>query len=121
MISPEKADLLMWLQASIGWAVVAARAAEPSLKGAMPPPETPDAPPALVDSAPARLRATITIDIDACDPAMLEQAQTEILAQYDRLRQSFPAASLDFRRRRMRSGPRAPTPPPLVVAPYVDD
>lgn len=120
MISPAKVDLLMWLQASIGWAVLAARVPGPSSKGAMPPPEAPDAPSKLIDSAPARLRATITIDIDACDPAMLEQAQTEILAQYDRLRQSFPAASLDVRRRRTRSGRRAPTPPPLV-APYVDD
>lgn len=120
MISPEKADLLMWLQASIGWAILATRVSPTSLTGEMSATETLEAPVLLTDTTPARLRATITIDIDACDPAMLEQAQTEILAQYDRLRQSFPAASLDFRRRRTRVARRAP-PPSLVVAPYVDD
>lgn len=120
MISPVQADLLMWLQASIGWAVLAARIAPPALKADMPPPATLDEPARLSDTTSARLRATITIDIDACDPAMLEQVQTEILAQYDRLRQSFPAASLDFRRRRTRTARRAPA-PPLIVAPYADD
>lgn len=120
MTSPTTADLLTWLQASIGWAVLAARTAPPSLKVDRPMPATLDETARLSDTTSARLRATITIDIDACDPAMLEQAQAEILAQYDRLRQSFPAASLDFRRRRTRTTRRAPA-PALIVAPYADD
>ena len=69
---------------------------------------------------PLRLRATITIDLEAEDYVDAEQLKARMATEYDLLRRVFPAAQLDFRQRKPRSGPRV-GPPQLVVDPYVDD
>ena len=70
--------------------------------------------------APVRLRATITIDIEADDFLSAEQLKATVAAQYDNLRRSYPGAELDFRQRKPRTAPRAGL-PGLVVDPYLDD
>jgi hypothetical protein len=70
--------------------------------------------------APVRLRATITIDIEAEDFLTAEQAKSTVAAQYDALRRSYPGAELEFRQRKPRTAPRAGL-PGLVVDPYLDD
>lgn len=70
--------------------------------------------------APVRLRATITIDIDAADFLTAEQAKATVAAEYDNLRRSYPGAELDFRQRKPRTAPRAGL-PGLVLDPYLDD
>jgi hypothetical protein len=70
--------------------------------------------------APVRLRATITIDIEADDFLTAEQVKATVAAEYDNLRRSYPGAELDFRQRKPRTAPRAGL-PGLVVDPYLDD
>lgn len=69
---------------------------------------------------PIRLRATITVDLEADDYVGAEQLKARMAAEYDLLRRVFPTAELDFRQRKPRSGPRVAA-PQLVVDPYVDD
>lgn len=114
MINPVRGELLEWLQASVGWAVVGARAARP---GAPAPVAEADASAA---TAPLRLRATITIDIDAFDLEEAEREAEAIRGKFERFRRDHPAAELTFQRRKPRTGRRAPT-PTVVVSPYVDD
>lgn len=116
MINPVRTELVEWLQASIGWAVIAARATRP---GAPTPAVIIDqAQPATL--APLRLRATITIDIDACDLDEAERESEAIRGQFELIRRAHPCAELAFQRRKPRTGRRAPT-PTVVVSPYVDD
>jgi hypothetical protein len=70
--------------------------------------------------APIRLRATITIDIEADDYVSAERAKAKVMAEYDMLRRACPGADLDFRQRKPRSQRRPPA-PTLVLTPYVDD
>jgi hypothetical protein len=69
---------------------------------------------------PIRLRATITIDLEAEDYVTAEQLKARMASEYDLLRRVFPAAELGFRQRKPRNVPRVPA-PELVVRPYVDD
>lgn len=115
MVSPIRMELLDWIQAGVGWATLAARASRP-------------APSSSVEAlransrgnAPMRLRATITIDIDARDAGEAERESDAIRGQFELLKRAHPKAELAFQRRKPRSARRAP-PPALVVAPYVDD
>lgn len=116
MISPVRAELLEWIQATVGWAVLAARAVKPA--------QTPAAaatpPPPATTATPMRLRATITIDIDARDAEDAERQSEVVRAQYELLKRAHPIATLAFQRRKPRAGRRPPA-PVVVVAPYVDD
>jgi hypothetical protein len=116
MISPVRAELLEWIQASIGWAVLAARAAGPAAPSAAIA-KTPDA---RTPATTLRLRATITIDIDAQDAEDAERQSEAVRGQFEMMTRAYPTAALSFQRRKPRSGRRAPA-PALVVAPYVDD
>ncbi|WP_428150975.1 hypothetical protein [Brevundimonas sp.] len=120
MVQPVRAELLTLIQASIGWAVLAARA----VNVVPAPPTAPPQPAARQSRAPARapvrLRATITIDIDVPDTDEAEQACDAVRGQFEILKRTHPAAELAFQRRKPRTGRRAP-PPALVVSPYVDD
>lgn len=69
---------------------------------------------------PIRLRATITVDLEADDYVGAEQLKARMATEYDLLRRAFPTAELDFRQRKPRSGPRVGA-PRLVMDPYVDD
>lgn len=69
---------------------------------------------------PIRLRATITIDLEADDYVGTEHLKARMVTEYDLLRRVFPAAELEFRQRKPRSGPRVGA-PRLVLDPYVDD
>ncbi len=69
---------------------------------------------------PVLLRATITIDIEACDHLSAEEAKREIAAQYDRLRAEHRAAVLTFKQRKPRVHRRSCV-PTVIVAPYLDD
>ena len=116
MVSPIRMELLEWIQASVGWAMLAARATRPA---------QPTPAPAVVrsgtrDIAPMRLRATITIDIDAPDVDAAELESDAIRGQFELLKRAHPKAELAFQRRKPRAGRRPPA-PALVVAPYVDD
>ena len=116
MINPVRAELLEWIQASIGWAVLAARAA------------TSVAPSAAIANTPAarnpaqtmRLRATITINIDAHDAEDAERQSEVVRGQFEMVKRVHPTAALAFQRRKPRAGRRPPA-PALVVAPYADD
>lgn len=117
MVSPIRMELLEWIQAGVGWAMLAARArpvAEPTPAPVEALRSTPKGP------APMRLRATITIDIDARDADEAELESDAIRRQFELLKRAHPKAELAFQRRKPRNGRRAP-PPALVVAPYVDD
>lgn len=70
--------------------------------------------------APIRLRATITIDIEAEDYVSAERAKAVVMTEYDLLRRACPSADLDFRQRKPRSQ-RRPLSPGLVLTPYIDD
>lgn len=69
---------------------------------------------------PVRLRATITIDIEAEDYLSAEEVKSTVAAEYDMLRRTHPSAALDFRQRKPRGSRRAGA-PALVIAPYADD
>lgn len=116
MINPVRAELLELIQASVGWAVLAARAAKPAAPSAAiannPDPQTP--------ATPMRFRATITIDIDACDAEDAERQSDAVRGQFEMMQRAHPGAALAFQRRKPRAGRRAPA-PALVVSPYVDD
>jgi|GEM_PF-4126066 len=116
MVIPVRADLLEWVQASVGWALLAARANRPVAPSPVIASER-DGTPA---NAPLRLRATITIDIDASDAEEAERSSDLVRAQFELLKNTHPTAVLTFQRRKPRTTPRAPA-PALVVAPYVDD
>lgn len=73
-----------------------------------------------VACVPVRLRATITIDLEADDYLSAERLKAMIAAEYDLLRRTHPGAELDFRQRKPRTGRRAGG-PVLIVDPYVDD
>ncbi|WP_298161281.1 hypothetical protein [Brevundimonas sp.] len=120
MVHPVRAEFLALIQASIGWAVLAARAVNvgPVAEIASQP-MVPRRARGLA-AAPVRLRATITIDIDASDGDDAERARDAIRGQFDVLKQAHPLAELAFQRRKPRTGRRPPT-PALVVSPYVDD
>ena len=115
MIDPTQGDLLESVQASVGWALLAARAARS---------ETLDSAPANPSesstAAPMRFRATITIDIDARDADDAERQCDAVRGQFESLQRAHPSASLIFQRRKPRVGPRAPA-PAVVVSPYADD
>ena len=120
MVHPVRAELLTLIQASIGWAVLAARAVNVA-------PKAPDVPPQpevrqskALAQGPVRLRATITIDIDAPDADAAEQACDAVRGRFEILKRAYPLAELAFQRRKPRTGRRPPT-PALVVSPYVDD
>ena len=120
MAYPIRAELLTLIQASIGWAVLAARA----VNVVPTPPVAPPQPAARQSKGlvrtPIRLRATITIDIDVPDADEAEQACDDVRGQFEILKRAHPLARLAFQRRKPRTGRRPPT-PPLVVRPYVDD
>ena len=113
MVEPVGVELVQWAQASVGWALMAARAIAPATTVAVV-----DAP--RRTDPPLRLRATITIDIEAYDPEEAARESEAIRGQFEMLRRAHPAAILGFQRRKPRSTPR-PRAPTLVVAPYVDD
>jgi len=116
MINPVRAELLEWIQASVGWAVLATRAAKPATPSAAlantPGPQTP--------ATLMRFRATITIDIDARDAEDAERKSDAVRGQFEMMKRAHPTAALAFQRRKPRAGRRAPA-PALVVSPYVDD
>lgn len=115
MINPFRSELLLLVQSSIGWAFLAVRAAgiEKKLRSE-PGPAAPD------PEAPLRLRATITIDVDAADQSGADHELGAVEQQYQALRRRFPDALLDVRRRKPRAT-RRPPPPTIVVTPYADD
>jgi hypothetical protein len=116
MINPVRAELLEWIQASIGWAVLAARAAST----AQPPAAIAKTPDVRTPATTMRLRATITIDIDAQDAEDAERQSEAVRDQFEMVKHAHPTAALAFQRRKPRAGRRAPA-PALVVAPYADD
>lgn len=116
MINPVRAELLEWIQASIGWAVLAARAA----RSAAPTAAIANAPDPRAPATTVRLRATITIDIDAPDAEDAERQSEAVRGQFETVKRLHPNAVLAFQRRKPRAGRRPPA-PALVVAPYVDD
>ncbi|WP_309627228.1 hypothetical protein [Brevundimonas sp.] len=120
MAYPIRAEVLALIQASIGWAVLAARAVNvvPTPPVAPPPPVARQS--KALARAPVRLRATITIDIDAPDADEAERACDDVRGQFEILKRTHPLAELAFQRRKPRTGRRPPT-PALVVSPYVDD
>ena len=116
MVNAVRAEWLEWIQASVGWAILAARAAPhvgPATAVVSGRSEAPT-------SAPLRLRATITIDIDAHDAEQAEQESDLIRGQFELVKRTHPSAQLAFQRRKPRIGRRPPT-PTLVVSPYADD
>jgi hypothetical protein len=118
MVQPVRAELLTLIQASLGWAVLAVRAARPNRTAEVAPGPVARTPGGV--ETPVRLRATITIDIDACDADEADRRSDMIREQFGVLKRAHPMAELAFQRRRPRTGPRSPT-PSLVVAPYADD
>lgn len=114
MINPVRSELLLLVQASIGWAVLAVRAAGTQGKKRSDPADIQKA------DAPIRLRATITIDIDAADPSEVERESAAIQQQFQSLKHRFPNASLNLRRRKPRAA-RRPAAPKIIVTPYADD
>ncbi len=120
MVHPVRAELLTLIQASIGWAVLAARAVTVTPKAPVAPPQTVARRSKALAETPVRLRATITIDIDAPDADEAEQTSDAIRGQFEVLKRAHPSAELAFQRRKPRNGRRPPT-PALVVNPYVDD
>ena len=76
--------------------------------------------PARVACEPIRLRATITIDIEAGDYLDAQQVKASIEAQFTEIRQRHEVANLEFRQRRPRRRPRPGAPGPIIVA-YADD
>lgn len=119
MVQPVRAELLTLLQAGIGWAVLAVRAAGTSQPAAVAPLPVSRRTSGVAET-PVRLRATITIDIDASDADEAERLSEAVRGQFELLKRSHPLAELAFQRRKPRSGPRAPT-PTRVVAAYLDD
>lgn len=120
MVHPVRAELLTLIQASIGWAVLAARVVNVVPKAPIAPPPTAARGSKVLAGAPIRLRATITIDIDARGADEAEQETDLIRGHFELLKQAHPTAVLAFQRRKPRTGRRPPT-PTLVVSPYVDD
>ena len=115
MIHPFRSELLLLVQASIGWAILAVRAAGTEKNRALEPgPGRPD------PQTPIRLRATITIDVDAPDQSGADRETGAVQLQFEALRRRFPRAVLDIRRRKPRASRRPPT-PTIVVTPYADD
>ena len=109
-------ELLELGQASVGWAMMASQArdaSEPSAASANGSGEVAEAPP-------MRLRATITIDIDARDLEDAELRSDVVRDQFEAVKRAHPEAVLTFQRRKPRTGRRAPA-PTLVVRPYADD
>ncbi|MFC5345052.1 hypothetical protein ACETK8_03480 [Brevundimonas staleyi] len=114
MIDPVGMELLNGIQASVGWALLAARAARSeALDAAV-------ANASEAATAPLRFRATITIDIDARDLEDAERQSDAVRGQFEMMKRDHPSAALLFQRRKPRTGRRAPA-PAVVVAPYVDD
>lgn len=121
MIDPVQSGLLEWAVASVGWAVLAARAVRPASSSAVlaNPADAPvsDSP---VSAAPVRLRATITIEIDAEDAEDAERQAEAVRGQFEMMKRDHPTAALAVQRRKPRVRRRAPA-PTLVVPHYVDD
>ena len=69
---------------------------------------------------PVRLRATITMDIEAGDYVDAQQAKVSIEALFSEIRQRHETASLEFKQRRPRARPRPAAPGPIIVT-YADD
>lgn len=69
---------------------------------------------------PIRMRATITIEIEAEDYLDAQRAKASIEARFTEIRQMHEDASLEFRQRRLRPRPRPGAPGPIIVA-YADD
>lgn len=113
MIETVTGEWPMFVESSIGWAMVAARAATSGPAEPTPHPAEPSPP------APIRLRATITIDIDAADLDKAEQETAALHARLEMLKEAHPSAELAIRRRKPRTTARAPTPSRVVA--YVDD
>ena len=111
MFDPASLELFGWIQASVGWTLLAARATLPATAS-----ETVES----SAKAAVRLRATITIDIDACGPDEAARQSEAIRAQFELLKPAHPSAVLAFQRRKPRTS-RRPMAPALVVAPYADD
>ena len=116
MINPVRAELLEWIQASIGWAVLATRAA----RSVAPSAAIANTPAARSPAHTMRLRATITINIDAHDAEDAGRQSEAVRGQFEMVKRVHPTAALVFQRRKPRAG-RRPTAPALVVSPYVDD
>lgn len=110
MVDPVQTELLEWIQASVGW-VLLARAAQPDAANTQ---ESSN------PATPMRFRATITIDIDARDAEDAERQSEAVRGQFEMMKRAHPSAGLVFQRRKPRVGRRAPA-PALVVSPYVDD
>lgn len=117
MIHAFRSELLLLVQSSIGWAILAVQAAGPvKNRGREPGPSLGGPDP----EAPIRLRATITIDVDATDQSGADRETGAVQLQFEALRRRFPRAVLDIRRRKPRASRRPPT-PTIVVTPYADD
>lgn len=115
MIHPFRSELMLLIQSSIGWAILAVQAAGThKQRGAVRGSDGPD------PDAPIRLRATITIDVDAPHQSAADRETGAIQQQFQALRHRFPHAVLDIRRRKPRAS-RRPPPPTIVVNPYADD
>lgn len=119
MVQPVRAELLTLIQAGIGWAVLAVRAVGPSQAEAIAPTPVARRAPGVADT-PVRLRATITIDIDACDAEEAGRLSDAVRGRFETLKTAHPLAELSFQRRKPRTGPRSPT-PARIVTPYIDD
>ena len=115
MVHPIRSELLVFVQATLGWAILAVKSASTTARV-----QTPLALDRREVEPPVRMRATITIDVDADTVALADRETDAIRRQFGVLKQRFPGAVLDIRRRRPRSSRRPPT-PPVVVAPYADD
>lgn len=119
MAQSVQAELLTLIQAGLGWAVMATRSAAADAKvktrsgGVMPTVSS-------ATEAPVRLRATITIDIEAADADAAEQQIDAVRGQFEGLRRAHPFAELTVQRRKPRTSPRPPT-PARVMIPYADD
>lgn len=69
---------------------------------------------------PVRLRATITMDIEAGDYVDAQQVKASIEALFTEIRQRHESALLEFKQRRPRAKPRPAAPGPIIVT-YADD
>jgi len=115
MTHPFRSEWLLLVQSSIAWAMLAVQAAgaqQHRRAGAGQVESGPD--------APIRLRATVTIDIDAADQSEADRETAAVQQQFQALRRRFPHAVLNVRRRKPRAS-RRPATPTIVVTPYADD
>jgi len=115
MIDLSATELMPAVQSSIGWAFLAVRATGAGNKS-----KAETARDLRDPDASVRMRATISIDLDATDQAAADRDTSAVQLQFQALRHRFPDAVLDVRRRKPRASRRPPA-PTIVMMPYADD